>query len=107
MKYKTLSQKQGHFAFMVGRLLAFVDGLPGYYVTFGDAYSKPAYCEHMPDSLHFSRLAVDLNLFVDGEYRPETEAYLPLGLFWESIGGSWGGRFKDGNHFSLSHNGKK
>ncbi|HBJ0947911.1 TPA: M15 family metallopeptidase, partial [Escherichia coli] len=30
------------------------------------------------------------------------------GEYWESLGGSWGGRFKsrpDGNHFSLEHNG--
>lgn len=31
-----------------------------------------------------------------------------LGQYWESLGGSWGGRFKsrpDGNHFSLEHDG--
>ena len=30
-----------------------------------------------------------------------------LGEYWESIGGSWGGRFNDGNHYSLEHNGVK
>jgi len=30
-----------------------------------------------------------------------------LGLYWESIGGSWGGRFGDGNHFSLEHEGRR
>ncbi|HAO1973206.1 TPA: M15 family peptidase, partial [Escherichia coli] len=31
------------------------------------------------------------------------------GEYWESIGGTWGGRFSraDGNHFSLEHNGVK
>jgi hypothetical protein len=28
-------------------------------------------------------------------------------VFWESIGGSWGGRFNDGNHYSLEHRGMK
>lgn len=30
-----------------------------------------------------------------------------LGEYWESIGGTWGGRFNDGNHYSLEHNGVK
>ncbi|EJY8354924.1 M15 family metallopeptidase, partial [Cronobacter sakazakii] len=47
-------------------------------------------------------------LFINGKYATRTEDYLPLGEYWESLGGSWGGRFKtnpDGNHFSLEHNG--
>lgn len=58
-------------------------------------------------SLHLLSLAVDLNLFKNGIYQTDTEAYRPLGEFWESLGGSWGGRFKspDGNHFSLSYQG--
>jgi len=51
---------------------------------------------------------VDFNLFINGRYQDKSEAYLPLGEYWESLGGSWGGRFKsnpDGNHFSLEHNG--
>ncbi|MFQ9337054.1 MAG: M15 family metallopeptidase [Varibaculum sp.] len=51
---------------------------------------------------------MDFNLFVNGQYKTRTEDYLPLGEYWESLGGAWGGRFKsrpDGNHFSLEHNG--
>jgi len=59
------------------------------------------------NSLHGKRLAVDFNLFIDGKYMRDTEDYRVLGEFWESIGGTWGGRFNDGNHFSLSHNGVK
>ncbi len=49
------------------------------------------------------RLAIDLNLFRDGRYLETTEDHAPLGLFWESLGGTWGGRFRDpdGNHYSL------
>jgi hypothetical protein len=55
------------------------------------------------DSKHIDRLAVDLNLFIDGEYKTQTEDYQPLGEYWEWLGGNWGGRFKrkDGNHFEL------
>ena len=34
-------------------------------------------------------------------------AYVALGEYWESLGGSWGGRFKDANHFSIEHDGYK
>jgi hypothetical protein len=34
----------------------------------------------------------------------KAEAYKPLGIKWELLGGTWGGRFNDGNHFSLAHN---
>lgn len=62
--------------------------------------------EHMTNKRHW--LAVDFNLFVNGQYKTDTADYLPLGEYWESLGGTWGGRFKsrpDGNHFSLEHNG--
>ncbi|MGO3686517.1 MAG: M15 family metallopeptidase, partial [Proteus vulgaris] len=42
------------------------------------------------------------------KYLTATSDYKELGEYWESLGGSWGGRFKtrpDGNHFSLEHNG--
>lgn len=58
-------------------------------------------------STHLLCLAVDINLFKDGVYLDKTEDHTPLGEFWESIGGTWGGRFKDGNHYSLEHNGVK
>lgn len=58
-------------------------------------------------SLHPDKLAIDLNLFKDGHYLSSTEAHRPLGEWWESIGGTWGGRFNDGNHYSLEHRGVK
>jgi len=81
----------------------------GFEVTFGDAYRDPRaeFPYGQPRSLHKSRLAIDLNVFRDGEYLQKTEDYSALGDFWESIGGSWGGRFGDGNHFSLAHDGRK
>lgn len=56
------------------------------------------------ESYHEKRLAIDLNLFIDGEYRTDSDAYEPLGIFWEQIReeNRWGGNFStitDGNHF--------
>lgn len=102
----SLSRKQGKFARMVALLIQYAEHL-GYYVTFGDAYSKPEFGRHRENSLHYIRLAIDLNLFKDGVYLTKTSDHKPLGVFWESIGGSWGGRFGDGNHYSLSHEWRK
>ena len=76
----------------------------GYEMTFGDAWAKEG---HMKNSLHYDRLAIDLNLFKDGVYLTSTEEYAPLGEYFESIGGTWGGRFQDGNHFSVAFGGRK
>lgn len=65
------------------------------------------------NSLHSILLAIDLYLWKDDKYLTTVEEYLELGEYWESIGGSWGGRFKVSNgktdivHFSLEHNGVK
>lgn len=110
----TLGQKQRKFTSMIAQLIQYADSI-GYGLTFGDAYRDPrlhgdfgtkrAYGEAF--SCHKVRLAVDFNLFIDEIYQTTTEAYTPLGEYWESIGGSWGGRFNDGNHFSLEYQGKK
>ena len=100
---ETLRQKQSRFVRMVGLLIDYAY-LQGFELTFGDAYALTG---HKENSLHGKRLAIDLNLFRNGEYLTTTEAHLPLGEFWERIGGTWGGRFStpDGNHYSLEHEG--
>ena len=99
----SLNQKQWKFTEMLGELIEFARS-HGYKMSVGDAYATSG---HMENSLHYQRLAIDWNLFKDGAYLIETRDHLPLGEFWESIGGSWGGRFKDGNHYSLEHEGRK
>lgn len=87
----------------------------GYEVTLGDAYRDPKVHGAMgvrksyshPKSAHKLRLAIDLNLFKHGEFLEGTEEHRPLGEWWESQGGTWGGRFSDGNHYSLEHEGVK
>lgn len=110
----TLREKQSKFVWMVAELIQFAK-TNGYELTIGDAYRDPrvhgavgekkAYGR--ANSLHKLRLAVDFNLFKDGKFLTTSEDHKPLGEFWESIGGTWGGRFNDGNHYSLEHNGMK
>lgn len=94
--------QQQQFAAMVMRLLSKAHGL-GYMVTLGHAYRCENCYTGAAKSFHKQRLAIDLNLFQDGVYLPDTEAHQALGEWWESIGGTWGGRFNppDGNHYSL------
>lgn len=97
----TLRQRQSKFVKMVALLLHYADQI-GYELTFGDAWAKAIDKRHRKGSFHYKRLAIDLNLFKKGKYFRPTKAHQPLGVFWESIGGTWGGRFKnpDGNHYS-------
>jgi hypothetical protein len=111
---ESMGQKQRRFTSMIGLLIAFAYEV-GYELTFGDAYRDPRVHGEVgnsksyssANSLHKSRLAVDFNLFKDGKFLTATSDHLPLGEFWESIGGTWGGRFNDGNHYSMEHNGRK
>lgn len=102
-----LLKEQAHFAQMAAKLIQKAAEM-GYQVTLGDAFRDPrlfgAFGEKKgygeAKSFHKQRLAIDLNLFKDGVYLPYTEDHQPLGEWWESQGGTWGGRFKDGNHYS-------
>jgi hypothetical protein len=83
-----------------------------YAVTVGDAYRSAEEAARLTalgvgvlESPHRRRLAIDLNLFLEGVYQTSTDAYLPLGVVWEALGPEcrWGGRFTraDGNHFEV------
>lgn len=111
---ETLRQKQSRFVLMKAKLILWAYR-QGYELTDGDAYRDPrvhgkqgvkaSYSEGK--SAHKHRLAQDFNLFKDGVFLSRTEDHLPLGLQWEAMGGTWGGRFNDGNHYSLEHGGIK
>jgi len=110
----SIRKKQSKFVQMIGDLIDYAYR-EGYELTFGDAYRDPRLHGHIGfkegygrrDSLHKERLAIDLNMFKDGRYLTSTEDHRPLGEFWEKMGGSWGGRFNDGNHYSLEHEGRR
>ena len=110
----TLREKQSRLVVMVAMLIDHAGKL-GFELTFGDAFRDPR-LHGKPgskmgygaaNSCHKYRLAVDFNLFQDGRLLLRTDDHLPLGEYWESIGGTWGGRFGDGNHYSLEHEGHK
>jgi len=111
----TLGERQRQFPPMVASLIEFAYA-NGYALTFGEALRTQAQAEAnaksgsgIVHSLHLLRLAIDLNLFKDGLYLTKTSDHEPLGIYWESIGGTWGGRFSkpDGNHYSLEWQGVK
>ena len=109
----TLGEKQRLFTRMLSDLIRHAYD-QGYELTLGEAYRTPeqaalnaAKGTGIANSLHTVRLAIDLNLFRDGKFLTSTEDHRPLGEWWESIGGAWGGRFKDGNHYSLEWEGRK
>jgi len=112
----TLGQKQRNFTRMLGLLIEYAYQ-NGYEMTVGDSYRDPRVHGHVGEkksyssanSVHKERLAMDFNLFKEGKYLTDSKDYTQLGEYWESLGGSWGGRFSspDGNHFSLEHGGRK
>jgi len=116
----TLSQHQRAFTRDIGYLIEFAYE-SGRELTFNEALRTPAQqwlyyngrdiengqLVRAPrrswtlNSQHLKKLAVDFNLFVDGEYQGTTEAHQPLGEFWEALNdlNRWGGNFGDGNHY--------
>ena len=96
----TTGEKQRKFTLLVAKLIAHIYE-SGYEVTLGDAYATAGHIQH---SFHYIRLAIDLNLFKDGEWLKETRDHAIFGYYWESLDPmcSWGGHFdrQDGNHYS-------
>lgn len=114
----TLGEKQRLFGKLVGKLLTWVytPESDGWAVTFAEAYRTPEQAAlnaktgaGITNSLHTIRLAIDLNLFINGIYQTDSAAYKEMGEYWKSLHplARWGGDFKkpDGNHFSLFHDG--
>jgi hypothetical protein len=119
----TTGDKQRLFMKLLGEFLVWLYK-EGYEVTGGElqrseeqAKANAASGSGIARSLHLIRLAIDLNLFINGAYQSDSAAYAPLGAKWKSMHPlcRWGGDFKDaqgrpkpdGNHFSLEHEGRK
>lgn len=114
----TLGEKQRLFMKLLGQFLVWIYQQPGYAVTGGEllrskeqAIANSVSGAGIANSLHLEKLAVDLQLFVNGVYQTDTSAYQSLGDYWKTLDPlcRWGGDFttrKDGNHFSISHEGR-
>lgn len=113
---ETLGQRQRRFLPLVAKLIEFAYA-QGYELTAGEAFRTPEQAaldaQHdsgIANSLHSLRLAIDLDLFKDGQYLTDSAAYAPLGAYWKTLDpdAAWGGDFTrrvDGNHFSLGWGG--
>lgn len=114
----TLGEQQRLFTHLVARLIlwSYENGMQ---LTLGEAYRTPEQAalnakagKGIAASLHGQRLAIDMNLIIDGVYQAKSEAYKPLGDYWKSLHPlcCWGGDFAslpDGNHFSMTYGGIK
>ncbi len=106
----TLGERQRLFMRLLPKLLTYAYEV-GYELTLGDGYRDPRVHGAMgvkmgyghPNSNHKNRLAIDLNLFKDGTFLQTSGDHQPLGEFWEKLHPlcRWGGRFNDGNHYSI------
>lgn len=112
----TLGEQQELFMTLVPRLIDKAHAL-GFKVRGGDLFRDPRVHGVLgvqggyghPRSAHKQKLAIDLNLFRDGKFVDTTEGHRELGTYWETLNPlcRWGGRFNDGNHYSLEHEGVK
>lgn len=114
----TLREKQSIFVNLVAELIFHAQSL-GYALTFGEAKRSKEEALRLSklgigikNSNHIIQLAIDLNLFKGGKYLTKTEDHQILGEWWEQqsfadIKCCWGGRFGDGNHYSIEHQGRK
>ena len=113
---ETLGQKQERFMRLLPRLIDKAHAL-GFEVRGGDLYRDPRVHGELgvkmgyghPKSAHKQKLAIDLNLFKDGKFLSATEDHRALGEWWEQQAPDcrWGGRFNDGNHYSIEVDGVK
>jgi hypothetical protein len=122
----TLGQKQRLFARLAGMLLGEVYAR-GYEAALNWAFRPPQIAECLADhagcpncharegaiavknSVHCLKLAVDIDLFKDGVFLENTADHQPLGEWWEQQHPlcRWGGRWSDGDHYSMEHEGVK
>jgi len=112
----TLGKQQELFMRLLPRLIDKAHEM-GFEIRGGDLYRDPRVFGSIGEkkgyghrnSCHKLKLAIDLNLFKDGRFIQTTEGHRELGEWWEQQHPlcRWGGRFNDGNHYSLTYNGYK
>ena len=113
-----LRAKQSLFVKLLADLIQYAYEELGYELTGGELWRSPDEAalnaeqgDGIANSLHCDRLAIDLNLFIDGKYCADSESHRPLGEYWKKLHPlcRWGGDFKhkpDGCHYSVTHGGR-
>jgi hypothetical protein len=114
-----LSEKQRIFTRNIASLIAYAYS-NGYELTFGEAqrtneqqliYVQTGRSKTM-NSMHLNRLAVDFNVFINGQWNQNWNDIKPLGDYWEALnpknrwGGDWNKNdikdgFIDSPHFEM------
>ena len=105
----TLRQKQAAFLRMVARLVCYATAI-GETIAVTEWYRTPERQAQLVkegksqtyNSKHLRGLAVDIVILDGAGVSWDLERYRPLGLFWERMGGTWGGSWttlRDGPHF--------
>ena len=99
-----LGQKQELFAELYAAHITWLYS-KGYKARLGDVFAHDG---HKENSLHYAKLAGDINLFKDGVYLTQTEDHRESGERWEERHElcRWGGRYNDGNHYEVMHGGR-
>ena len=111
---RTLHQRQVLQSACVSELIAWAE-TQGYELTLGEAWRTPlqaaanaASGAGIANSLHLSRLAIDLNLFVGGVLA-EASAYKPMADYWLTLDplccAGYYFHSCDADHFSVSYKG--
>ena len=112
----TLGQQQELFMHLLPRLIDHAHSI-GFEIRGGDLFRDPRVHGGFGTrkgygkarSCHKLKLAIDLNLFLNGKFIRTTSGHKALGQWWEQQHPlcRWGGRFGDGNHYSLERFGSQ
>jgi hypothetical protein len=107
-----LSEKQAIFSLNVSKLIIQSKEIFNIDITLGEAYRTKEqqsiyYSQGLTQTIqsrHQLRLAIDLHIFINGEWKTDKESYKPLALIWKNLnplndcGYFWGWDF---NHFEM------
>jgi len=108
----SLRTKQVMFLKNVAKLIEYGNSLPGYELTGGELLRTPEQqaiyiakgLTKTKYSKHQDKLAIDLNVFVNGKYMTDKETFKPLADYWKKLhpentsGYYWNWDF---NHFQM------
>ena len=102
----TLGQHQKLFTVCIAELIRWAYE-QGYEIACGDFFRGDG-MGHKKNSNHYIKLAGDLNLFKAGVWQEKTEQHKELGEYWMTLHPlcKWGGLFGDGNHYSITFQGR-
>lgn len=114
----TLGEKQRIFTQNLAKLIIYINLLPGYHCVLGEVQRSKEVAEAnaksgkgISKSLHIVKLAGDVAIFKDNHYLTDTDDYEFAGRYWKELhpDNRWGGDFsrpRDGNHFSMTYEGR-